>query len=163
MKIKASKEDIKGTPPMPAGIYTVQLKGFKPALDGKGTGVNLNPQLEVVNHPEYNNRPVFESLNTKAKWRWKAFFGCFGIILQEDANGDFEIPGDFTGPENDPSKWQYTGPLTGLTGQVKLKEVQVLDRITQQPTLSKQGFPTRNEVEEYIDATQGAALAVGNS
>lgn len=162
-KIKVSKEEIKGQPPMPAGIYTVALKGFKPAFSQKKDSVNLNPQLEVINHPEYNNRPVYESMNTKAKFRWKGILAGFGIVLQEDGAGDFEFPGEFVGPENDPSQWRYTGPLLGLTAQVKLKEVQVVDRLTGNPTMSRQGYPTQNEIEAYIDATDGKGLAVGNS
>jgi hypothetical protein len=160
--IKVSKEEIKGNPPMTAGIYTVQLKGFKPSFSKKKDSVNLNPQLEVINHPEYNNRPVFESLNTKAKWAWKPFFSAFGFVLTEDGNGDYDIPVTFVGPENDPSQWKCSGPIIGCTAQLKLKEVQNLDPLTGQPAMSKQGYPTRNEVEAYIDATDGKGLAVGN-
>lgn len=157
-KLKASAEDIKGLPVMDAGIYTVRLKGFKPLYSDKKDSVNLNPQMEIVNHPEHNNRLVYETLNTKAKWRWKQFCECFGVEMQEMAGGDYEFPGTFDGPENDPTKWVYSGPLLGTTGQIVLKVAQVLDRVTKQPTLDRNGNPTRNEVEKYISAV-GASQA----
>jgi hypothetical protein len=37
-----------------------------------------------------------------------------------EVNGDFEFPGDWDGPEDQPENWSYRGPLTGQTGQVYL-------------------------------------------
>jgi hypothetical protein len=34
-----------------------------------------------------------------------------------EVDGDFEFPGNWDGPEEDPSKWQYSGPLLGQVGQ----------------------------------------------
>jgi hypothetical protein len=118
-KLKASQEEVKGAPPMSEGMVTVRLDGFKPALASKKDSVNLNPILKVINHAEYNDRPVFENLNTKGKWVWKDFCHCFGIPMVE-ANGDFEFPGDFDGPEGEPDKWQYRGPLLGQVGTLYL-------------------------------------------
>src|SRR6266850_4853182 len=111
-KLTASKEEIKGMPPMSEGLITVRLDGFKPALSSKKDSVNLNPIMKVINHAEYNDRRVFENLNTKGKWVWKDFCHAFGVPLQE-VGGDFEFPGEFDGAEDDPTKWQYRGPLLG--------------------------------------------------
>lgn len=116
-KIKASSEEIKGLPLMVEGLLTVRLDGFKPAFASKKDSVNLNPQLVVINHAEYNDRRVFENLNTKGKWVWKDFVHAFGVPMPE-VNGDFEFPGEFDGPEDQPDKWQYRGPLLGQQAQL---------------------------------------------
>jgi hypothetical protein len=159
-KLTASKEEVKGQPPMPPGIYTVKLSGFKPKLSKKGDSVNLNPQMEVINHPEFNNRKVFDSLNTKAKFTWKPFAAAFGITVVEDAQGNIEFPGDWDGPD-DPKlceQWKYRGPLLGATGQVELTEDPILDPITGLASVDKMGNTTQNRVKKYIDATGNNAM-----
>jgi hypothetical protein len=118
-KLTASKEEIKGLPALPEGMYTVRLDGFEPRTYSKKTGVNLRPVLKIINHPEHNDRRVFENLSTKGKWVWADFCHAFGVPMVE-ANGDFEFPGDWDGPESEPEKWQYRGPLLGQQGQVYL-------------------------------------------
>lgn len=118
-RLKASADEIKGQPLMSEGLVTVRLDGFKPQFSKDRGSINLNPQLKVINHAEYNDRSVFENLNTKAKWIWKDFCHSFGVQMVE-ANGEFEFPGDFDGQEDDPTKWQYRGPLLGQTAQLYL-------------------------------------------
>lgn len=141
-KLTASKEEIKGLPPMAEGLITVRLDGFEPKLSSKKDSVNLNPLMKVINHAEYNDRRVFENLNTKGKWVWKDFCHAFGVPLQE-VSGDFEFPGEFDGPEDDPSKWQYRGPLLGQ--QATLYVVQADD--------TKGGI--KNAVKYYVCKIQG--------
>jgi len=119
-KLTASKEEVKGLPPMQEGLITVRLDSFTPKLSSKKDSVNLNPVMKVINHAEYNDRLVFENLNTKGKWVWKDFCHAFGVPLVEGTNGDVEFPGDFDGPEDDPTKWQYRGPLVGQQAQIYL-------------------------------------------
>jgi hypothetical protein len=119
-KLTATKEEIKGLPPMNEGMLTVRLDGFKPALSKKKDSINLNPQMKVINSSEYNDRNVFENLNTKGKWVWKDFCHAFGVAIVELGNGDFEFPGDFDGPSDDPEKWEYRGPLLGQQAQLYL-------------------------------------------
>lgn len=118
-KLKASSDEVKGLPPMPEGMYTVRLDGFKPEYSKDKGSVNLNPVMKVINHADHNDRSVFENLNTKGKWVWKDFCHSFGVIMPE-VNGDFEFPGDFDGPEDQPDKWQYRGPLLGQQAQLYL-------------------------------------------
>jgi hypothetical protein len=117
-KLTASKEEIKGLPLMVEGMVTVRLDGFKSQLSKNKDSVNLNPIMKVINHAEYNDRNVFENLNTKGKWVWKDFCHAFGVPLVETPTGDAEFPGDFDGPEDDPTKWQYRGPLLGQQAQI---------------------------------------------
>ena len=156
-KLTASHEEIKGQPPMAEGLYTIKLKGFKPQLSRKKDSVNLNPEIVIINHAEHNDRRVFDSLNTKAKWAWKDFCGCFGVPCVEDASGGIEFPGEFAGPENDPEKWQYVGPLLGQTGQAYLIQVQVLDT-NGNPSTDKQGNTHRNQVKYYVNQLQASAV-----
>jgi hypothetical protein len=115
-KLKASSEEIKGLPVMEEGMLTLRLDGFKPKYSKDKGSVNLNPQLKVINHPKYNDRILFENLNTKGKWVWKDFCHAFGVPMVE-VNGEYEFPGDWDGPEDNPESWQYRGPLLGQTGQ----------------------------------------------
>jgi|ERR1700756_2111750 len=120
-RLTATKEEIKGAPPMNEGMVTVRLDGFKPKFSKDKGSVNLNPTLKVINHAEYNDRPIFENLNTKGKWVWKDFCHAFGVPLVENGpNGDLEFPGEFDGPEDDPEKWEYRGPLLGQQAQLYL-------------------------------------------
>lgn len=117
-RLTASKDEIKGLPPMPEGLYSVRCDGFKPKLSKKGDSINLNPILKVTNDANFNDRTIFENLNTKGKWVWKDFCHCFGVPLVEDAAGDFEFPGEFVGPDDKPEQWQYAGPVLGQIGQI---------------------------------------------
>lgn len=122
LRLTASKEEIKGLPPMNEGMVTVRLDGFKPALAKNGQSVNLNPILKIINHAEYNDRPIFENLNTKGKWVWTDFCHAFGVPLTADGSGDFEFPGQWGDNvnESDPTTWQYSGPLLGQQAQLYL-------------------------------------------
>jgi hypothetical protein len=149
-KLTASKEDVK-VPPVPgSGIYTVRLKGFKPDFAKKRDSVNLNPQLEIINHPEFNNVPLFESMSTKAKWAWAAIFACFGCPVTKGPDGEFDMPGEFTGPENNPKAWTYVGPLLGQEGQVEVVEEAILNRDTGLPGEDKYGRNTQARIKKYL-------------
>jgi hypothetical protein len=117
-KLTASKEEVKGLPVLTEGMYTVRLDGFEPKLDSKKTGVNLNPLMKVINHPEFNDRRVFENLSTKGKWVWPDFCHAFGVAMPEAPGGELEFPGDWDGPQDEPDKWQYRGPLLGQQAQI---------------------------------------------
>jgi hypothetical protein len=119
-RLTASKDEIKGLPAMNEGLVTLRLDGFKPKFSKDKGSVNLNPILKITNHPEYNDRVVFENLNTKGKWVWKDFCHAFGVPMVELPGGDFEFPGDFAGADDNPESWQYSGPLVGQLGQVYL-------------------------------------------
>lgn len=120
-KITFSKESLAGVPPVPDGVYDLRLEGFEPSLSKSKDSVNLNPILTVVNHPTENGKRVFINLNTKAGWIIESFCHCFGLPLVDDGSGNMTIPGDFQGPDDDPEKWQYVGPLTGLVGKAFVK------------------------------------------
>jgi len=124
--------------PVPEGLYTVRLDGFEPSLTAKRDSVNLNPQLKIVNHPTLNDRHIFTNLNTKAKWLWPDFCHAFGVPLNETPAGEIEFPGDFIGPEDDPTKWAYSGPLLGQQAQVYVVQVDN----------TKGGV--RNEIKYYV-------------
>jgi hypothetical protein len=118
-KLTASKEEIKGLPAMPEGMYAFRLDGFKPKHSKDKGSVNLNPQIKIINSADFNDRNVFENLNTKGKWVWKDFCHALGVPLAE-VNGDYEFPGNFDGAEDNPESWQYSGPLVGQQGQFYL-------------------------------------------
>jgi len=145
-KLTASKEEIKGQPAMPEGLYAFRIDGFKPKFSKDRGSVNLNPQFKIINHAEHNDRIVFENLNTKAKWIWIDFCHSLGVPLAEASNGDIEFPGDFNGPDDNPEAWQYSGPLLGQNGQFYL--VQKDD--------TKGGV--KNAVKQYICKVQGCTV-----
>jgi hypothetical protein len=119
-KMSASKEEIKGQEALPEGMYQVALRGFKPKKSKAGDSVNLNPDLRVINHPTLNDKKIFLSLNSGAAFMWPEFTHMFGLPLEDDGSGELTIPGDFTGPEADPSKWVYSGPLLNQEGSLYL-------------------------------------------
>lgn len=119
-KISYSKEDLAGNN-YPEGMYEVRLDGFEPAFSKKRDSINLNPILKIVNHQTLNNKRVFDNLNSSANWIVEAFCHAFGQNLTPNASGGGDMPGDFIGPDDNPSEWQYTGPLTGSVAKVYLK------------------------------------------
>lgn len=129
-KMTASKEDLKGQPVHPEGMYSVRLKGFKPAWSKNKDSVNLNPDMVITNHMELNDKKVFFNLNSKAKWLWQDFCHCFGVPLTPNASNpeEMEFPGDFAGPENTPDKWIYSGPLQNAIGQLYLIQAPAVDK-----------------------------------
>lgn len=116
-RLTASKEEIKGLPLLPEGLYAVRLDGFKPKYSKDKGSVNLNPQLKVINHAQYNDRNIFEFLNSKAKWVWQDFHHGFGVTMPEDGNGEKEFVG-FDGDENNPEAWTYSGPCLAQQAQI---------------------------------------------
>jgi hypothetical protein len=120
-----SKESLKGLPPIPGGIFEFRVDGFKPKFSKGKDSVNLNPIIKIINNndPELNNKPIFENLNTNAGWVMNDFIHALGLEMVD--NGDnVDIPGEFTGPDSDPSKWVYNGPILGRTGTVELVQIE---------------------------------------
>lgn len=120
-KIGFSKESLEGNL-IPDGLYELRLEGFEPRYSKDRNSVNLNPVLKVVNHATLNNKRVFDNLNSGASWIIEAFCHTFGLALTPNAQGGADIPGEFMGPDDDPEKWQYVGPLTGSVGKALLKK-----------------------------------------
>lgn len=120
-RMSFSKESLEQKPPVEEGLYEVRLEGFEPDYSKSRNNVNLNPTLKIVNHHKETGRQVFDNLNSAAPWIIEAFCHAFGLELVPDGNGGFTMPGDFNGPEDDPSKWNYAGPLTGCVAKVFLK------------------------------------------
>lgn len=155
-----AKDELSGAPPLPAGPYTLQFKGFKPkAAKPKppstvSESVNLNPELVVIGHPEYDGRRVFAGLNSKAGFIIEDFVHACGIPMEvvQDENAGTEkerhtIPGVFDGRDthpDEPDQWKYLGPLLNKTLQVELAEIP-----------AQNGFKAKNEVRQYICAVPG--------
>jgi hypothetical protein len=128
-RISFSKESLESKPAAEDGLYEVRLEGFEPKPSKDKNSVNLNPVMKVINHQKENGRRVYDNLNVGAPWIIKAFCHAFGLDLAPDGSGGFTLPGDFNGPENDPSHWSYTGPLTGCVAKVMLKQTEYNGRI----------------------------------
>lgn len=119
-KIGFSREQLSGNL-LPEGLYEVRLEGFEPDWSKNRTSQNLNPVLKIVNHPTLNGKRIFDNLNSTADWIITAFCHCFGQQLTPNAQGGGDMPGEFMGPDDEPSQWQYQGPLTGSVGKVLVK------------------------------------------
>lgn len=134
-----SKEELSGAPPVPAGKYTLQLKGFKPKASAlkpgetEASSVNLNPELSIVGHSEYGGRRIFWNMNTKAAFLWTDFVHAMGLQMEvvQDANAgtdkqSYTLPGVFEGaddPTKKPEDWKYMGPMTNKTLEVEVAEI----------------------------------------
>jgi len=143
-RMGVSTESLKGMPTMPQDIYTVRLDGFEPRFSKDRGSVNLNPKLVVINHPTLNDRRVFDNLNSKAGWIQLDFCHAFGLPMLVEGDTSF-IPGEFQGPDNDPERWSYVGPLTGRLAKAEVAEV------------DNQRGGTRNAVKRYICAVAGCS------
>ncbi len=119
-KIGFSKEDLSGNV-YPEGLYELKLEGFEPASSKTKTSINLNPILKIVNHTTLSGKRVFDNLNSSAPWIIESFCHALGHNLTPNPNGGGDMPGDFMGPDDDPSNWQYVGPLVGSVAKVYLK------------------------------------------
>lgn len=111
-----SKESLSGAPPVPDGWYQIMFSGFKQEAASKKDSINLNPQFFIHNHSEYEGRKVWANLNTKGPWVIQDFVHACGVEMEKvDGTDESTLPGIFKGMEEnpeDPSKWEYLGPLT---------------------------------------------------
>ena len=117
-KISVQRDKVEGFKPVEAGVYEVRLDGFGPKTSKKGDSTNLQPKMVIVNHPTHNDQRLFDNLNSGA-WYLQDFVHCFGLEM-EDQGESVGIPGEFQGPDDDPSKWTYVGPLLGRVGKVRV-------------------------------------------
>lgn len=151
-KMAWSKEELTGAPPVPAGMYTVMFKGFRPKTSKDGNSVNFNAEFEIISPEEYKGRRVFHSLNTGAGFIFTCFVHAAGLQMEEVQNenagtekADLTIPGVLEGsddPNKKPEDWKYQGPLTNKTMQVELAETEYQGK-------------KRNEVRQFICAVPG--------
>jgi len=114
----------------PEGLYKFKMLGFKPSKSKNGDSINFNPILELVDTTDGSAVPknqdgsnmtsqYWAGLNSKADGIVNDFCHCFGLPMEGPPTA-LEIPGIFDGPADDPSKWQYKGPLIGRTGTAML-------------------------------------------
>jgi hypothetical protein len=152
-----SKDELSGAPPVPAGWYVLQLKGFEPKAAALKPGetvsssVSLNPVLSIINHPEYEGRRVFTSLNTKMAFMWQDFVHATGLKMEEVQDADagtekakYTLPGFFENSDTnpDPKTWKYIGPLLNKTLEVELAEIPA-------QTVDGKFYKARNEIRQY--------------
>src|SRR5271165_1657714 len=134
-KLTFSKDKIEQSfPVVDEGIYEIRCDGFAPKKNkdwANKPSINLNPILTLINSDNGtviptlgNGKPltVMYSLNTSAEWILSDFCHCFGLPMEKVDEKNFTIPGDFDGPNDDPSKWTYKGPLVGRKGKVFLSK-----------------------------------------
>ena len=146
--IATPKSKIRNFADIPHGVYTLLVTGFKPRLSKKKDSVNLNPQLKIVGdgngNPvqkfrdpkdlsqdvDVNGQIVFSNMSTNAFWILESFVHSCGLEMVETvSNGEpaLDIPGQFTGPDDDPSAWIYNGPLLNTKCKAVIKMRQNLD------------------------------------
>lgn len=124
-KMKVSNEKLVGMDVIPPGQYDVKLVAFNPKPSKDGNSINLNAIMEVVNHPDFAGRKLFESLNTPGgAFTQPDFVHCFGLPMDTDGK-DSWIPGEWDKDkakfkEDDPTTFVYEGPLVGRTGKVEV-------------------------------------------
>lgn len=146
------KEELTGAGPVPAGWYTLQVKGFRPRASKDRQSVSLNAEMAIVSPSEYEGRRVFASLNSKAGFILFDFTHACGLPMEEvqDENAGTEkasltIPGMFDGQDKfpeDPTQWKYIGPLLNRTLEAELAETEYQGK-------------KRNEVRQFKCAVAG--------
>ena len=155
-----SREELSGKPPVPAGWYQFKFNGFKPKFSNLKPGetepssLNLNAELEIINHPDYTGRKVFVGLNSKFFPAWFDFVYACGVemeVVQDEFTGttkeNLTIPGVFENADTSPldaSNWKYLGPLTNKTLEAELAE-----------TPAEGNYRAKNEVRQFKCAIPG--------
>ncbi len=132
-KMGMTKEDLSGPPPVPNGVYDLQVTGFRPKVAKSGESLNYNAEFTIYGNPLYENRKVFHPLNTAFGVAIRDFVHACGVpmehrIVPGDAQTDqYEadfLPGTFEDADkypDDPSKWgKYMGPLTNKIFKAEL-------------------------------------------
>lgn len=119
-KFKVPKDTIEGPEVMPSGKYVVRLDGFKPALSKGKDSINYNPVLRVVAPEDYKDRNVYFNMNSNFGPAITDLAHGFGFKLEKDSDGDYVIPGEFEGPDEDMTRWAYKGPMLGKTAEIDL-------------------------------------------
>jgi len=129
-KMGYDKEKLSGMKPVPPGIYQVRFEQFKPKLskdkgDGKPRSLNLNAECTIINHPEFENRKVFATLNEGIPSFIQDFVHSFGVEMEDQASDNPKFPGIMDADpsifdENNPETWKYAGPLVGKVAQWEL-------------------------------------------
>lgn len=119
------KDVIEGKPSLPAGIVDLRLDGFKPQFSKEKTSYNLRPVLRLVGSQDEDGkeRQIWFNMNTNFKPCLVDICHALGQTLVKNPDGTYSIPGKFDGPDEDPSKWVYTGPLLGEVGKAELVEI----------------------------------------
>ena len=148
------KDELSGLPPVQAGKYTLQLKGFRPKISTNKDSYNLNAEFEIIGNPLYEKRRVFHSLNSKAGWIVIDFVHGAGLQMEEKQDefagtekATLLLPGVFDGSEqfpDDPSKWTYQGPLLNKTLEAELAE-----------TAATAQYKAKNEIRQFYCAVPG--------
>ena len=124
MPFKVDTSKVEGQEVFPPGIYEFKLAGFKPTRSKTGTSTNLNARFEMINHPDYAGRKVFDSLNEGGAFLWPDFVHSLGLPMETDGDSSW-IPGEWNGDlakfkEDDPSTWVYKGPLVGRVAKLEI-------------------------------------------
>jgi hypothetical protein len=130
-KIGISKEQLEGLKNPAPGIYDFRLDGFNPKYakekEGKERSINMRPKLVIINHPTLNGESIMTHGNTAFGVELYDMCHALGVPYENEGSDNPTIPGDFNGPDDDPSKWQYVGPLVGQTGKIELADKQGSD------------------------------------
>lgn len=124
-QMKVSNEKLEGQDIIPAGQYEVKLVAFKPSKSkGASASTNLNAIMEVIGHPEFAGRKLFDSLNVGGSFTWPDFSHAFGLPMETDGTASW-LAGAWDGDpakfkEDDPTTWSYKGPLVGRVGKIEV-------------------------------------------
>ena len=148
-KLSFSKDQLEGKSfaNPPAGIYEFTLDGFKPKAakqkDGKQASVNLRPTLRIVNHPQLTGTEIYTWCNTSFPAELYDLSHSLGVPFDGDGTDNASMPGEFVGPDDDPSQWSYIGPMVGQVGKLEIAD-----------TTDQKGAPC-TAVKKYFCRVQG--------
>lgn len=139
-RLHISKEQVEGKEQVPEGLYKVRFSRFNPQWTRQNNlqesqwiatrSINLNGEYEILEHPDYAGRMIYDTLNIGPKTPLFSLIDmchAFNCPMEFDtATEQYDIPGMdsiMQSPaydENKPETWDYRGPLMGKTGQVEI-------------------------------------------
>lgn len=99
------------------GVQTLKLTGIDSKFSKDRGSINWTFNFEIYGHQKKDGSAVTLKnwVNSKAGWVQNDLCHALGIPMEAQPDGSIALPGDFNGPQDEPEKWQYRGPLVGRT------------------------------------------------
>jgi hypothetical protein len=114
-KMGVPAASIEGSQPLDEGMYKLRLIAISCKKSTKGDSTNMKFEYEIQGQQQKDGKSFKTNIfiSEKAGWIQNDAVHALGLTMEEQPGGALAIPGDFVGPDAEPEKWQYKGPLLG--------------------------------------------------
>jgi hypothetical protein len=121
-KMGVPAQSIESSSALDEGMYKLRLTSINCKFTEKKDSVNMRWEYEILGHQTKDGKAYKTSMfiSQKAGWIQNDATHALGLTMEEQPDKSLTIPGEFTGPDAEPEKWQYRGPLLGRECQAYL-------------------------------------------